>query len=558
MLKHPAITFILQRARPHASLLLLILVGELLASATTLALPLVAGASIEALIANTLSSLSWSLVLVAVLMFLRMVFAAWTSFAAQNVSNKIEKSTREDFHAHLLALSLADHQRLGTTAMTDSEFHDLWGVRNLVMAQPPMLIGAFVTSVGALAFALSISWQLTLLTSIAGPLLYLAVRLAGRKIEAISKRYWRAIRRANSIDLENLRVVALLKTFARESERHQEFSNRLTEVVNVGRERSRLDATFSPITRSIELFAVALLVYATSQGYVAQGLSTVELGQFVMYSFLLITPFRTMTSIIFGFKEERGSLDRLAELLALSAEEQGEGELKDIRGDVEFRGVSFAYPDREPVLDEVSLNFSAKEIVALTGPNGGGKSTLVSLMLGLWRCDKGEVLIDGKSLQSLTFSSVRRSICLVTQHTELLDTTIKENLRFVRPEATDDEIAHACHLALVDEFLSVLPEGLETAVGDSGLMLSGGQRQRLAIARAILADPPVLVLDEATSMFDPESELRFLDRAMPWLRQRTVIFITHRPAPLAHVDRVLRVENHTVHELTDMLSSSDS
>ena len=125
MLKHPAITFILQRARPHASLLLLILVGELLASATTLALPLVAGASIEALIANTLSSLSWSLVLVAVLMFLRMVFAAWTSFAAQNVSNKIEKSTREDFHAHLLALSLADHQRLGTTAMTDSEFHNL-------------------------------------------------------------------------------------------------------------------------------------------------------------------------------------------------------------------------------------------------------------------------------------------------------------------------------------------------------------------------------------------------------------------------------------------------
>jgi ATP-binding cassette subfamily B protein len=558
MLRHPAINFILQRARPHASLLLLILVGELLASATTLALPQVAGASIEALMANTLSSLSWSLVLVAVLMFFRMVFAAWTAFAAQNVSNKIEKSTRQDFHAHLLSLSLADHQRLGTTALIDSEFHDLWGVRNLVMAQPPKLIGALVTGVGALVFALSISWQLTLLTGISGPLLYLAVRLAGRKIEAISKRYWKAIRRANSIDLENLRVVALLKTFAREPERHQEFSSRLSEVVRVGRDKSRLDATFSPITRSIELFAVAFLVYATSQGYVAQGLSTVELGQFVMYSFLLITPFRTMTSIIFGFKEERGSLDRVAELLVLKPEEQGPIDLQDVRGQVEFRGISFGYPEREPVLSDVSVTFNAKEIVALTGPNGGGKSTLVSLMLGLWRCDSGDILIDGKNLQTLTLSSVRRSICLVTQHTELLDATIKENLRFVRPEATDDEIAHACHLALVDEFLSVLPEGLETAVGDSGLKLSGGQRQRLAIARAILADPPVLVLDEATSMFDPESELRFLDLAMPWLRQRTVVFITHRPAPLAHVDRVMLVKNHTVHERANMLSSADS
>ncbi len=558
MLKHPAILFVLRRARPHAGLLVFVLVGELLAATLTLALPQVAGASIEALMANTLSSLSWSLVLIAVVMFLRMVFAAWTSFAAQNVSNTVEKSTREDFHGHLLSLSLADHQRLGTTALMDSEFQDLWEVRNLVMAQPPVLIGALVTGAGALAFALSISWELTLLTGIAGPLLYLAVRLAGRKIEAISKRYWKAIRRANAIDLENLRVVALLKTFAREPERHQEFSNRLTELVKVGRDRSRLDATFSPITRSIELFAVALLVLATSQGYVAQSLSTVELGQFVMYSFLLITPFRTMTSMAFGFKESRGSLDRIQELLALPPESQGNIELSEVKGDLELSHVSFGYPDREPVLNDVSVSFNARETVALTGSNGGGKSTLVSLMLGLWKADSGIISIDGQDIRKLTLLSVRRSVCLVTQHTELLDTTIIENLRFVRPEATDAEITHACELALVDEFLTVLPDGLETAVGDSGLKLSGGQRQRVAIARAILANPPVLILDEATSMFDPESELRFLDRAMPWLKQRTVIFITHRPAPLAHVDRVFRVENQTVHELTDMISSQHS
>ena len=546
MFSHPAIRFVLTRARPHAGLFIVILVGEILASATALAIPQVAGTSIEALMANATTELSWSLFGVALLFTARLAFGAWAGFAAQNVANAVERTTRADFHAHLMSLPVADHQRLGTSALVDAEFRDLWTIRTLVLSQPVLLVGSLTTGVGALAFALSISWQLTALCILIAPALFLLVRTLGRYIERVSTAYWRALRAANKIDVENLEVVSLIKSYARVDARNRKFDETLQNVVEQGRRRNRLDATYSPITRSIELIGAAGLVYLTTHGWLGAKLNTVELSQFIMYSFLLVSPFRTLAGIALQLKEERGTLDKLAEILALQPEQEGSAELVDPRGQVSMVGVHFGYPSRENVLTNATMDIQPLEFVALTGRNGGGKSTLVNLMAGLWRPDEGVVAIDGIDIRTLSLNSLRRAVCLVQQHTEMLDTSIRENLIFVSSDANEEQLQWACHLSLTDELLTDLPDGLDTVVGEAGVRLSGGQRQRIALARAVVADPAVVILDEATSMFDPDSELRLLERMKPWFAQRTVVFITHRTAPVALATRVLVVENGQV------------
>lgn len=550
MALHPGIQFILVRVKPHSAAIALAITGELLAAATALAIPKFAGASVEALSANAFNTLSWSLVAVAAIILARLIVSAWSQHASQNVAHAVERTTRADFQAHLLALPIAEHQRLGSTRLVDAEYRDLHTIRDFVLAQPARLVGALATGIGALGFALAISWKLTALCALIAPPMFLLVRLIGRKIEALASRYWDQMFKANGLSVENIRNIALLKAFARESDRHQALDDALQDVVTLARKRSRLDAAIAPLTRTVEWFGVAGLAILTSRGLLDAELGINDFAQFVMYAFLLMEPVRTAATLAIQLRDQRGSLDRLGEILALPHEPQDGLDPGPLSGHIRFQNVGFTYPGRRPVLQNANLEIQPGDFIAMIGPNGGGKSTLMNLLTGMWPVDNGAIYLDQHPLPELALSAIRRQILVVSQHTELLDATIRTNLLFAKPDATEPELQRACHIALLEELIDTLPEGLETRVGDLGARLSGGQRQRLAIARAILADPTVLVLDEATSMFDPQSEAEFLRRAAPWFQKRTVLFITHREAPIAHASRLVKVEDGAIHELT--------
>jgi ABC-type multidrug transport system fused ATPase/permease subunit len=247
----------------------------------------------------------------------------------------------------------------------------------------------------------------------------------------------------------------------------------------------------------------------------------------------------------------RGTLERLHGVLTEPAEPifHPAPPLGRVRGRIGFERVRFAYPGRAPILDEVSLEIAAGETVAIGGANGAGKSTLVHLLLRLHEPAAGRILIDGIDIAGVNLQSLRRQIGIVPQHPLLFNGSVAANIGFGRTDADAAMIERAARLAQAHAFVSRLPQGYDTPIGDQGVRLSGGQRQRLALARALLKDPPILILDEATAMFDLEGERDFIASCTETLRGRTVLLITHRPASLALANRALLVEGGHVREV---------
>jgi subfamily B ATP-binding cassette protein MsbA len=220
--------------------------------------------------------------------------------------------------------------------------------------------------------------------------------------------------------------------------------------------------------------------------------------------------------------------------------------LPKVRGEIRFEGVSFGYPGRPPALQGLHFHIAAGETVAITGPNGAGKSTLSHLLARLHKPGEGRITIDGADIATVSLASLRSQIGIVPQHVLLFNATVRENIAYGRVDATDVQIEAAARAARAHDFIGGLPAGYDTVIGDQGVRLSGGQRQRIALARALLKDPPILILDEATAMFDPEGEREFLEACRDLLATRTVLLITHRPAPLAMADRTIRLEGGRV------------
>jgi ABC-type multidrug transport system fused ATPase/permease subunit len=259
---------------------------------------------------------------------------------------------------------------------------------------------------------------------------------------------------------------------------------------------------------------------------------------------LLTQPISGLANVYGQVQSTRGAADRLQAFFAEQAEpdEKGQTDLPAVKGSIEFNDVSFSYPGRDPVLKHFNLKIDAGETLAITGPNGAGKSTLAYLLMRFDNPSSGRILIDDNDISQYNLKSLREQIGIVSQNTLLLNGTVRDNLVYGRFNATDEEIEKAAFAARANEFIEQLPDDYNTIIGDQGIKLSGGQRQRLSLARTLMKDPPILILDEATSMFDPDGEAGFIEECRDLLHQRTVILITHRPASLALADRIIKLE----------------
>ncbi|MFC1688480.1 ABC transporter ATP-binding protein [Pseudomonadota bacterium] len=531
---------------PHRRTLLAILALLLASSLASLANPWIAGKLTQSLLGGEQANLpSFQLILLGwfVLLAIKSLLGFASSWLVGSTGENMAANLRSRVYEHLQVLPMTYYQDqrpgdLLTLLSRDSETISYFVTHTLVQLLPLIL-----TFIGAFAIMAWLDPVIALLAAVLMPVYYLAMKIIGRKIRPLSSAWIETWSGMVSLVQENLGLLPAIKAFTREKMESQRFEAKNTEYLGISQKQILIQSIMNPAISLLAGAGLLLLLWVGIQHMHSGQLQASELVSLLLYAMLLTQPVSGLASVYGQVMSTRGAADRLLKFFGVQAEPLGEGKppIEALRGEIEFRDISFSYPGRESVLNGFSLHISAGETIALTGPNGAGKSTLAHLLMRFIDPNEGVILLDGQDTRQFDLASLRQQIGLVAQHTLLLNGTVAENIAYARHGASIEDIKKAAKAARADEFIAELPDQYNTIIGDQGVKLSGGQRQRLSLARTLLKDPPMLILDEATAMFDPEGERTFIEECHELLGQRTVILITHRPASLALADRVIRL-----------------
>ena len=533
--------FLWQRAKPFVPELILISVVTLFGSATLLAVPWLAGQLLGGLVGDTSVNLNRTLTLLVIALILMAALNIVIAILSELASGRILAGLRREAYAHLQALPIAFHDqtdRGDSLALMTYEIDRLTGFLTDTLANLPSML---VTAAGAVILLFVLDPSMALVVPILVPVFFIMMKLLARRLRALAMQARAADVKLISMAESDLAMLPAIKAFATEDHARAQYSTAIEEARSLHLRQVRMSAFIGPVIALIAaLSAIAILVFGSSQIESGER-SPGELFAFLLYAALLTRPVGSLANFYGSFQMARGALARLVAVFSEPPEEgyAAKETIDRATGAIRFEQVSFAYPGRDTVLEAVDLDIAPGEIVALTGENGVGKSTLIRLLLRYYDPQNGRISLDGRDIRQLQIQNLRSQFGYVPQRALLFNGTVRDNICFGNPDADPAAIERAARMSEAWDFVEKLPQGLDTEIGDNGIRLSGGQRQRIALARALFHDPPIYIFDEATSMYDLESEAAFVDTCIHSLKGRTVIIITHRPASLALADRVL-------------------
>jgi len=464
------------------------------------------------------------------------------SYMTALASQHVMADFRTHVFSHLHRLSLKFFAKRRTGELISRLMNDVGVIQHLLTETPMDALKHLVTIIGGVGFLLVMNWRLCLLILILLPLLALVARIFGKRLKALSMKIQDQTAQVTTLIEEVVSGIREVKSFVQGQREETRFRLGIEGLLATTMERTAVLAVFVPvITFFTFVMAIGVLWYGGKQVIEGQ-LSPGELFAFVLFAGILIGPFGSAARIFTQVKEVQGAMTRVFELLDTPFDIQDSPDsrsLVPIRGDVQFDEVQFAYEERPPVLESVSFSIKAGECVALVGPTGAGKTTIINLLHRFYDPTKGRVLIDGHDVRAIQLDSLYGQLALVPQDTFLFGGTIMDNIRYGRWDASEAEILEASQRANAHEFIQDLPARYETVLGEKGVNLSGGQRQRVAIARALLKDPKILILDEATSALDSQSESLVQEALIELMKGRTTLMIAHRFSSIQRADRIL-------------------
>ncbi len=456
-------------------------------------------------------------------------------------------------HEHLQHLPLRFHQQHSSGELLALLGSDVATIGQFVAGPIANLLPLAVTLLGAAVMLIAIDPLIGAIVLLVAPLFILLVKLLARSVRPLARRV--ADQRATMLATadETLRLLPIVKSFTQEPRRRADFHRDSGEVRRLLSRQLRIQALLGPLMQFLAATLMLGLLWLASWRVEQGALSAPALVSLLMYGFLLVRPISGFASLYGEIQQARGAFERIDEVMAEQPEPIDHGDLDPgrVAGAIRFEGVAFGYPGRPPLYRDLELDIAAGETIVVTGENGAGKSTLAYLLLRFEQPLGGTIRLDGVPLDDYALPALRRQIGYVPQQVSIANGTVRDNIVFGVPEADDAAVREAARLAQADVFIDALPEGYATRVGDDGVRLSGGQRQRLALARALLLDPPILILDEATATFDPAGEQELITRCREIFAHRTVIVITHRPALLALATRRFVLEGGRLRELAD-------
>ncbi len=529
------------------------LIFLLISSALGLVLPWVVRGLIDTVFVSSDFAALNRIVLGLLAVFLvQSIFVYSRDYLLNDVGERLVANLRSRVYEQLMRLSLAFFTTRPTGEIISRTTNDVTLIQTTLTANLIGLLGQALTLVGGITVLLVLNWRLTLLMAAVVPVVLVVVAFFNRRLRAYSIAVQERLAEMTAILEETIVGIRIVKSFAREPHEIQRFNGRVNDTYQAAMARVKARIVFVPIISFTVFAAIALVLWFGGHQVIAGSLTPGGLVAFLLYAIIAAGPIGTFTSLYAQMQEGLGATQRVFALLDAVPDIEDAADaapLASISGRVRFRDVDFAYDSDEPVLRQIELEVEPGEVVALVGRSGAGKSTLVNLVPRFYDPIHGQVEIDGHDLRSVTLASLRGQIGIVPQETILFGGTIRENIAYGKLDASDEEIVAAAQAANAHQFISQFPEGYDMMVGDRGAKLSGGERQRLAIARAILKNPRILILDEATSSLDSESERLVQEALQRLMAGRTTFIIAHRLSTVHNADKIVVLEEGRIVEM---------
>ena len=475
------------------------------------------------------------------------------SYLAHVAGWGVVADVRKHIYQHVQRLSLRFYEDKQTGQMMSRIVNDTDLFERLIAHAIPDVLVNVITLFGIAGVLLTINWKLTLLSMVPIPLVIFSLKVFAKYVRPAFRFRQKELGNLNAMLNDNLLGIREIKAFTREDDELRRISQGIDRYRSSLLGALRMMAIFQPFVDFTSSLGVLVVIYFGGR-LAFQGLLPVaDLVAFFLYLEMFYQPIRNLGTAWEGVQESLAGADRVAELLDEIPEpaykENAASLPAKVEGHIIFDDVSFSYSQGEPVLEKIDLDIPARQVVALVGPTGVGKSTLVSLIPRFYDVCSGKISLEGVDIRSLSLEKLRQQISIVLQDVYLFHGTVRENILFGRPDASEEDVIAAARVANAHEFITTLPEGYDTFIGERGIKLSGGQKQRLSIARAVLKNAPILILDEATSSVDTETELLIQQALERLMVGRTTIIIAHRLSTIRNADKIVVLEGRGIKEM---------
>jgi subfamily B ATP-binding cassette protein MsbA len=491
------------------------------------------------------------------LVVLQGLFSMGHGYLTAWVSQHIMADFRTHVFSHLQQLSLSFFAKRRTGEILSRLMNDIGVIQHTLTETPIDSTKQIVTLVGGIAFLLVMNWRLCALILLLLPALVLVARLFGRRLKSLSTGIQDQTAVTTTVLEEVISGIRVVKSFVQTRREETRLRAQVNETLQLTLRRARVLAVFIPTITLMTFAAAGAVLWYGGKQVIDGRVSPGDLFAFVLFAGILIGPFGSAARVFAQLKEAQGAMRRVFEILDTEPEVRDGPhavEMPPIVGHVAVSRVSFAYDPRQPVLFDVSFDTKPGEMVAFVGPTGSGKTTLINLLHRFYDPTDGRITIDGYDLRDVGVESLYRQMALVPQETILFGGSILENIRYGRESATEQDVIEASRAANAHDFITALPDGYRTIVGEKGVNLSGGQRQRLAIARAVLKQPKILMLDEATSALDAESERLVQEALERLMADKTTFVIAHRLSTIQRADRIFVLNKGRIVEQGDHIA----